>query len=517
MADPGRRALGEPRYQTIDAVVEEDGTVRLLAPVRLTGARRAIVTILDEPADAQPGSNAARAAAPAPSDWTSRYQLVHALGRGGMGETFLARDNQTGRAVCIKTLLPSVDARALSQECRALARLNHDGIVRLLDFDLDSASRYFVMEYVPGSNLARYLGRHRVVGEPLAVRLGRQLFEALAYAHREEIIHCDLKPSNVVLALSGSEIVAKILDFGLAVVDRLDDQGAVTAVGRIAGTPSYMAPEQVQGEILSGTCDVYAAGQIMWEMLMGRPAFATGGRSPVSVMHEKVCMPGGLEIRDAPLDVSEAVSTLIRQCTHPVPARRPTAAECAERLAALDSAIVAPVLPAPINLDIGRADAGGRPSGWFDSRGFVGGASSSYDVRVVPHDDAPSARCVRLHGEGVDPRSFGSLMQRCPARHLAGRDVRLEIEIRTSDLSGWGGAWLRADDENTALLFDNMHDRPIRGSTGWTRYVLSARLPAGTVWLNYGVLLAGPGTLWAGRVHVSVQDTRGTCEDGFPN
>jgi hypothetical protein len=95
-------------------------------------------------------------------------------------------------------------------------------------------------------------------------------------------------------------------------------------------------------------------------------------------------------------------------------------------------------------------------------------------------------------------------MQRCPAHNLVGKQIRVEAELQTEKLDFWAGLWARIDGSSTHLFFDNMHDRPIKGTTAWTNYVIDIDVPKGSEWLNYGILLSSNGTLWADNFQVSV-------------
>jgi hypothetical protein len=168
-----------------------------------------------------------------------------------------------------------------------------------------------------------------------------------------------------------------------------------------------------------------------------------------------------------------------------------------------------PAVVAPMNLGFEGPNNGGMPEGWFNSLGFVDRVSTAYEVRVEPRPDGGPGRCVRMRREGGGHKEFGSLMQRCPARHLGGVTVRLEAELRTEALESWAGLWLRLDGPGSGLFFDNMHDRPIRGSTPWTRYAIETRVPEGAEWINYGFLLVANGTVWADHFRIALRGPGG--------
>lgn len=160
--------------------------------------------------------------------------------------------------------------------------------------------------------------------------------------------------------------------------------------------------------------------------------------------------------------------------------------------------IAAPAVPRPVNMSFEGLAEYGRPSGWFNSKGFVAGVSTSYRYVVVPRGSISGEYCVRMENLQANPEQFGSLMQRCLVHsYLAGKAIRLQAEARTENLDRWAGIWVRADPaDGPELFFDNMSNRPIQGTTDWTRYSIDAVLPPETVWLNYGIVLVGRGTMW---------------------
>jgi hypothetical protein len=160
----------------------------------------------------------------------------------------------------------------------------------------------------------------------------------------------------------------------------------------------------------------------------------------------------------------------------------------------------------PTNLSFDGPAPDGIPVGWFNSFGHVTGVSTEYAIRIARRSkDHAAGTCAVLERTGAGDGEFGSLMQRCPARRLAGKTVRIEGELRTENVTGWAGLWVRADaDDLPTLFFDNMSGRPVLGTTGWTRYFIDALTPSSTDWLNYGILLAGTGTLYADNIRVLV-------------
>lgn len=173
------------------------------------------------------------------------------------------------------------------------------------------------------------------------------------------------------------------------------------------------------------------------------------------------------------------------------------------------------VVDRPINLGFDSSAPDGVPIGWFNSFGHVSGVSTDYGIRVARRsEDRAAGTCVVLEKATGSLDEFGSLMQRCPGRQLARRTVRLEGELRAEAVAGWGGLWIRADAEDRPnLFFDNMARRPLTGTTAWARYFIDAPLPDNTDWLNYGIVLSGPGRLFADNIRLLVWTSRGGWED----
>jgi hypothetical protein len=165
----------------------------------------------------------------------------------------------------------------------------------------------------------------------------------------------------------------------------------------------------------------------------------------------------------------------------------------------------------PVNLGFDGATDNGLPHGWFNSVGHVSFASDRYEVHTVRRG---RGACLMFSCPQASPDEFGSLMQRFPAAFLAGSTVQLEGELRTESVSGWAGLWIRADgDETPNIVFDNMHQRGPRGTEGWARHSLEVKLPRNTKWLNIGLVLSGPGTLWADDLHLRVWQKDGRWAD----
>jgi serine/threonine-protein kinase len=196
-----------------------------------------------------------------------RYEILGALGRGGMARVVRAKDVVLGREVALKLLdgkASAALATRFEREARAIARLDHPGCVRILD----SAPRYLVMELLAGETLASRL-LHGALPEADAVRIARGVLAALAHAHARGVLHRDIKPTNVMLV--GARVV--LIDFGLACIE---SDAAVTAAGMCVGSPSYVAPERLLGRGYDARADLYAVGVMLYEMLSGVRPFIGG-------------------------------------------------------------------------------------------------------------------------------------------------------------------------------------------------------------------------------------------------
>ncbi len=178
-----------------------------------------------------------------------------------------------------------------------------------------------------------------------------------------------------------------------------------------------------------------------------------------------------------------------------------------------ESAFPGAVVARPVNLSFDSFTIGDWPSGWFNSKGFVPTVSINYRAKVVARPDDNIGSCVVFWNFQAKENEFGSLMQRCPANYLAGRVIRLTADIKTKRVKKWAGMWLRADGELIPdLVFDNMSNRPIKGTTSWESYLIEVHLPKETAWLNYGIILVGDGMMWADNFKLMVWGDNGNWE-----
>jgi eukaryotic-like serine/threonine-protein kinase len=209
------------------------------------------------------------------------YRLLRRLGAGGMGSVYLAQHELIDRQVALKVLHPSLAARPLAQkrflrEARAASKVKHPGVVEIHDVAFFGEHVYFVMELLPGRDLAARLAAEGRLSWPQAFPIVLQVADALAAAHAVGVVHRDVKPSNCFLVAEpgGGERV-KVVDFGIAKVtaDERSPADVLTATGEVFGTLGYMAPEMAQGPGDDPRSDIYALGVMMFELLTGRLPF----------------------------------------------------------------------------------------------------------------------------------------------------------------------------------------------------------------------------------------------------
>ncbi|HEY5153804.1 MAG TPA: protein kinase [Acidimicrobiales bacterium] len=208
-----------------------------------------------------------------------RYRLEHRIASGGMAEVWQASDEVLGRRVAVKILHPHLAADDIfvtrfRTEAIAAARLHHPGIVAIYDSGHEHGAEAIVMELVQGETLRHELDTRGFLDPREVVRIGAQVADALAAAHRAGLVHRDIKPANILLCPDERVMVT---DFGIA---KFRDDPDLTLAGTMVGTVKYLSPEQVRGEPVDGRSDVYALGVVLFEALCSRPPFA--GDSPAS-------------------------------------------------------------------------------------------------------------------------------------------------------------------------------------------------------------------------------------------
>ena len=218
--------------------------------------------------------------------FNGRYEIVRPIARGGMADVFLARDQLLDRPVALKVLFPelSVDrsfVERFRREAQAAANLAHPNVVSVYDFGEEDGTSFIVMEFVDGRTLTSILREEGPLLADRAAAIGADVAAALAFAHRNGVVHRDVKPGNVLIDGSGH---VKVTDFGIARAANTEEN--LTQAGAVMGTATYFSPEQAQGYPVDGRSDVYSLGVVLYELVTGRPPFT--GDNPVSIAYKHV-------------------------------------------------------------------------------------------------------------------------------------------------------------------------------------------------------------------------------------
>ena len=240
-----------------------------------------------------------------------RYQILEQLGEGGMATVYKAYDTRLDRYVAIKVIRndlfgPTLLERMLKRferEAKALAKLSHPNIVKVLDYGEHNGAPYLVLEYLPGGTL-----KGQVMGRPIpwqeAVRLLLPIAGALDYAHEQKIIHRDVKPANILLTEKGQPMLS---DFGIAKILEMKEEFTLTGSGTGIGTPEYMAPEQGMGKEVDARTDIYSLGIVLYELVTGRKPYTADTPMAVVLKHMTDPLPRPRQyIADLP-DIVERV------------------------------------------------------------------------------------------------------------------------------------------------------------------------------------------------------------------
>ncbi len=291
-----------------------------------------------------------QSAAPSVGQTLGHYRILEQVGAGGMGVVYRAHDEQLDRDVALKTLpqlgsLSEAARRQFRREALSLARITDPNVAMAFDFGRDNGIDYLITEYVPGVTLnAKIAGRPLLEGEVL--NLGRQLASGLETAHREGVIHRDLKPGNIKVTPDGK---LKILDFGLAYLLQVEAGASVTAPLTSsysdAGTLPYMPPEQIKGLKPDARADVWSAGAVLYEMATGKHPFGelTGTQLIAAILEKEPVAPRALNPR-----ISEGLERVILRALQKDPQERyQSAGDLRIDLAALATGTM-PIYPKPL-------------------------------------------------------------------------------------------------------------------------------------------------------------------------
>lgn len=253
-----------------------------------------------------------------------RYKVIETLGEGGTGTVFKARDITLNKLVAVKSLKVFSDEQAVAfqLEAKALSRLNHPNIVKIIDFGITNLEKpYMVMELFQGYSLENHIEKYGALPLESAIELIKVVCKAVGHAHSCEIYHRDIKPSNILISITG-ETISKVLliDFGVAAQSKIknpeDSQGKT-----IVGTPAYMSPDQAEGFVYDPRSEVYSIGVVLYECLTGKVPFV-GETSLETINQHATAEPPSLSQMNADISYDDSIEALVSKCLEKRPEDR---------------------------------------------------------------------------------------------------------------------------------------------------------------------------------------------------
>jgi len=323
-----------------------------------------------------------------------RYELLAVIGEGAFGRVYRGLDRRLARTVAVKVIKPwwaedSAWVERFEREARLLARVSDPGVVQIFDVGHAEEGPYYVAELVEGESLAERLQRGPLAHEE-ARSVAEQLARALASAHAQGVVHCDVKPANVLLGLDGR---VKVGDFGVARLAAGTSQGTSATV---AGTPRYMSPEQARGRATTAATDVYSAGVVLYEMLAGEPPFVDGSAVELGLRH----------LQDRPPPLPTGVPSGLREVVDTALAKEPSDRY---RDGAAMAAALSALSPERSTGDTASAPASAPTAPARDDRAATqtldrAGASTRVQPRPGPVRESPQGAAGPLAGAGARRR-----------------------------------------------------------------------------------------------------------------
>ncbi len=258
--------------------------------------------------------------------FNDRYEMHRRLARGGMSDVYLAKDLLLDRPVAVKVLFPEFAkdptfVERFRREAQAAANLNHPNIVAVYDWGQQSGTYFIVMEYIEGRSLSDIVRTDGPLHPRRAAEITADVAAALGFAHRNGVVHRDIKPGNILISPSGQ---VKVADFGIAQAITGGTEANLTQAGAVMGTATYFSPEQAQGKTVDPRSDLYSLGCVLYEMLTTRPPFS--GDTPVAIAYKHVQEPAPLPSATG-VAVPPALEAIVAQLMAKDPAQRYASAE----------------------------------------------------------------------------------------------------------------------------------------------------------------------------------------------
>lgn len=255
-----------------------------------------------------------------------RYEMQQRIGRGGMADVYVARDVLLDRLVAIKVLFPEFATdpafvERFRREAQSAANLNHPNVVSVYDWGRSNNTYFMAMEYVPGRTLAEALNDVGPISASKAAEVGIEVAAALSFAHRNNVVHRDIKPGNILIGSNGQ---LKVADFGIARALGSAADSGLTAHGAVMGTAAYFSPEQAQGGQPDPRSDLYSLGIVLYEMVAGQVPFT--GDTPVAIAYKQV-HEAPTPLHQLAPDVPRAFEAIVARLLAKDPARRYQTAE----------------------------------------------------------------------------------------------------------------------------------------------------------------------------------------------
>jgi len=363
-----------------------------------------------------------------PGLFAGHYLIEREIGQGATATVYLARDNASGESVAIKVLRPELAESSVSRrflrEIQHTAGLHHPSILPVLDSGEHEGEPYFVLPYMEGDTLRARLTQEKQLAVNDAVAIARTIAEALGYAHRQGLIHRDVKPENILFTAAGE---ARLSDFGIARALEAVLEGSTTSSGLVRGTPAYMSPEQASGATdYDGRSDIFSLGCVLYEMLAGIPAFI--GPTAESVIAQRFSH-APRELRAyRPMVPSALEAVVMRALARDVADRYRTAEDFADAM----SASIAPSLPS-----VSGGAAGQRP---VSRRSLMTGwrlvAAATFGMAVL----ALAAVTFRSGSDSVAGlKGDTTLVAVLPIDESPDVSRRLDLDLLNDALSRWRG------------------------------------------------------------------------------